>query len=51
MIDKIVYKTISKEEYERLKAMSWETAQGELFKEVYTGIGGDVEIINNMFIR
>lgn len=31
MTDKIVYKTISKEEYERLKAMSWETAQGELF--------------------
>ena len=23
----------------------------DLFKEVYTGIGGDVEIINNMFIR
>jgi len=26
-----IYKTISKEEYERLKSVNWETAQGELF--------------------
>ena len=32
-----IYKTISKEEYDHLKTMSWETAQGELFYRT-TGI-------------